>query len=85
MSRLGCVKEIVDVLAAKCTDDKQRNALSEAIGYMKNNLNVNKVEYHSFYEFLGKEMTELCHELGFSNVKIFKDFRGKERFMNLKN
>ncbi len=30
-------------------------------------------------EFLGKEMTSLCEELGFSNVRIYKDFRGKER------
>ncbi|MBE6337895.1 MAG: peptide chain release factor N(5)-glutamine methyltransferase [Lentimicrobiaceae bacterium] len=35
-------------------------------------------------EYLGKEMTELCKECGFSNVKIHKDFRGKERIMNLK-
>ena len=35
-------------------------------------------------EYLGKEMTELCKEFGFSNVKIHKDFRGKERIMNLK-
>ena len=35
-------------------------------------------------EYLGKEMTELCKEFGFFNVKIHKDFRGKERIMNLK-
>ena len=35
-------------------------------------------------EYLGKEMTELCKEFGFSNVKIHKDFREKERIMNLK-
>ena len=35
-------------------------------------------------EYLGKEMTSLCEEFGFSNVKIHKDFRGKERIMNLK-
>ncbi len=55
ISRLGCIKEIVDVLEANCKDEKQKNDLSEAMGYMKNNLNVNKVEYHSFYEFLGAE------------------------------
>lgn len=48
-------------------------------------LNENGEVWFEINEFLGKEMTELCHELGFSNVKIFKDFRGKERFMNLKN
>ncbi|MBQ4548986.1 MAG: peptide chain release factor N(5)-glutamine methyltransferase [Bacteroidales bacterium] len=35
-------------------------------------------------EYLVKEMTELCKEFGFSNVKIHKDFREKERIMNLK-
>ncbi|MBQ6929342.1 MAG: DUF885 family protein [Oscillospiraceae bacterium] len=54
-ARLGCVKNIVSVLKDNCTDAKQKSALADAIGYMKNNLNVNKVEYRSFYEFLGKE------------------------------
>ncbi|MBR2051060.1 MAG: peptide chain release factor N(5)-glutamine methyltransferase [Bacteroidales bacterium] len=35
-------------------------------------------------EYLGKEMTKLCKEFGFSNVKTHKDFREKERIMNLK-
>lgn len=35
-------------------------------------------------EYLGKEMTKLCYEFGFPNVIIHKDFRGKERIMNLK-
>lgn len=55
MSRLGFIKEIVDVLEAKCRNEKQKIALADALGYMKNNLDVNKCEYHSFYEFLGKE------------------------------
>ena len=32
-------------------------------------------------EFLGKEMTELCNKMGFSNIDIYKDFRDKERFL----
>lgn len=55
ISRFSCIKEIVNVLQANCRDDRQKTALSDALGYMKNNLNVNKCEYHSFYEFLGKE------------------------------
>jgi len=55
ISRLGAIKDIVSVLEVNCRDEKQKLALSEAIGYMKNNLGVNKVEYRSFYEFLGKE------------------------------
>ncbi|MBQ6896377.1 MAG: DUF885 family protein [Oscillospiraceae bacterium] len=55
ISRFSFIKEIVNVLQANCRDDRQKTALSDALGYMKNNLNVNKCEYHSFYEFLGKE------------------------------
>ena len=54
-SRLGYIKDIVNVLKSNCTDEKQKSELADAIGYMKNNLNVNKIEYRSFYEFLGKE------------------------------
>lgn len=36
-------------------------------------------------EFLGKEMSDLCHELGFSDVNIYKDFRGKERILAIHN
>ena len=55
ISRFSCIKEIVNVLQANCRDDRQKTALSDALGYMKNNLNLNKCEYHIFYEFLGKE------------------------------
>ena len=30
-------------------------------------------------EKFGKETAELCREMGFKNVEIIKDFRGKER------
>ena len=30
-------------------------------------------------EYLGKETTALCEEMGFSHIDISKDFRGKER------
>lgn len=63
LSRLGSIKEIVNVLEANCTDEKQKLALSDAIGYMKNNLNVNKVEYRSFYEFLGEEKVTILLSL----------------------
>ena len=32
-------------------------------------------------EYLGKEMKELCNEMGFSQVEVFNDFRGKERIL----
>ena len=53
--------------------------------FAKSNLNKNGQVWFEINEFLGKEMTELCEELGFSNVKIHKDFRGKERILRMKN
>ena len=50
--------------------------------FAKSNLNKNGKVWFEINEYLGKEMTELCEKLGFSNVKIYKDFRGKERFVS---
>ena len=50
--------------------------------FAKNHLKEKGEVWFEINEFLGKEMTELCEELGFSNVKIYKDFREKERFMS---
>ena len=58
LSRLGYIKEIVDILQQNCTQAKQKRELSDAIGYLKNNLDVNKCEYRSFYSFLGSEKEE---------------------------
>ena len=52
--------------------------------FAKSHLKENGEIWFEINEYLGKEMTELCKEFGFSNVKIHKDFRGKERIMNLK-
>ena len=47
--------------------------------FAKNNLKQNGEIWFEINEYLGKEMTDLCKEYGFSDVEIFKDFRGKER------
>ncbi len=52
--------------------------------FAKSHLKENGEIWFEINEYLGKEMTGLCKEFGFSNVKIHKDFRGKERIMNLK-
>ena len=52
--------------------------------FAKSHLKENGEIWFEINEYLGKEMTELCKEFGFSNVIIHKDFRGKERIMNLK-
>ena len=47
--------------------------------FAKTNLNQEGEIWLEINEYLGKEMTDLCKEYGFSDVEIFKDFRGKER------
>ena len=52
-----------------------RNILEFAKSHLKENGEI----WFEINEFLGKEMDDLCKEYGFSDVEIFKDFRGKER------
>ena len=47
--------------------------------FAKTHLNENSEIWFEINEYLGKEMTELCKTMGFSDVEIYKDFRGKER------
>ena len=47
--------------------------------FAKTHLNENGEIWFEINEYLGKEMTELCKTMGFSDVEIYKDFRGKER------
>ena len=47
--------------------------------FAKNNLNQDGEIWFEINEYLGKEMTDLCKGYGFSDIEIFKDFRGKER------
>ncbi len=51
--------------------------------FAKNNLNQDGEIWFEINEYLGKEMTDLCKEYGFSDVEIFKDFRGKERIVKV--
>ena len=51
--------------------------------FAKNNLKQNGEIWFEINEYLGKEMTVLCKEYGFSDVKIFEDFRGKERVVKV--
>lgn len=53
--------------------------------FAKSHLKENGEIWFEINEFLGKEMTDLCHELGFSNVEIHEDFRGKERILAIHN
>ena len=47
--------------------------------FAKKNLNQDGEIWFEINEYLGKEMTDLCKGYGFSDIEIFKDFRGKER------
>ena len=49
--------------------------------FAKSHLKENGEIWFEINEFLGKEMTELCNEMGFSQVEVFNDFRGKERVL----
>lgn len=51
--------------------------------FAQTHLNENGEIWFEINEYLGKEMTVLCKEYGFSDVKIFEDFRGKERVVKV--
>lgn len=53
--------------------------------FAKTHLKDNGEVWFEINEYLSKEMSDLCHELGFSNVKIHKDFRDRDRVMSLRN
>ena len=53
--------------------------------FAKSHLKENGEIWFEINEFLGKEMIDLCHELGFSDVEIYEDFREKERIMAIHN
>ena len=53
--------------------------------FAKIHLKENGEVWFEINEYLGKEMTDLCNEMGFSQVKVFNDFRGKERFLSVRS
>lgn len=56
-----------------------RNILEFAKSHLKENGEI----WFEINEYLGKEMADLCKEYGFSDIEIFKDFRGKERIVKV--
>ena len=67
------------------SDDNPLIFYRKILEFAKTHLNNNGEIWFEINEYLSKEMIDLCHELGFSNVKIHKDFRGKERIMAIYN
>ena len=67
------------------SDDNPLIFYRKILEFAKTHLNDNGEIWFEINEYLSKEMIDLCHELGFSNVKIHKDFRGKERIMAIHN
>ena len=57
-----------------------RAILEFAKSYLKENGEV----WFEINEYLGKEMIDLCHEMGFHEAEIISDFRGKERILRTK-
>ena len=52
--------------------------------FAKTHLKENGEVWFEINEYLGKEMTDLCKEMGFSQVEVFNDFRGKERILSVR-
>lgn len=53
------------------------------LGFANTHLKGHGMVWFEINEYLGKEMTDLCHNMGFSEVEIFKDFRGKDRIVKV--
>lgn len=66
------------------SDDNPLIFYRTILGFAQSHLNDNGMIWFEINEFLAPEMTSLCKEFGFSDVKIFNDFRGKDRFMKLR-
>ena len=67
------------------SDDDPLIFYRNILEFAKNNLRENGEVWFEINEYLGKEMIDLCYEMGFSNVNIYKDFREKERFLLIRN
>ncbi|MBR5602933.1 MAG: peptide chain release factor N(5)-glutamine methyltransferase, partial [Bacteroidales bacterium] len=52
--------------------------------FAKSHLKENGEVWFEINEYLGKEMIDLCHEMGFHEAEIISDFRGKERILRTK-
>lgn len=67
------------------SDDDPLIFYRNILGFAKTHLKENGEVWFEINEYLGKEMTNLCLEMGFSNVNIYKDFREKERFLSVRS
>lgn len=63
------------------SDDDPLVFYRSILRFAKDHLNENGEVWFEINEFLGKEMYFLCKEMGFNNIEIHKDFRGKERIV----
>ena len=52
--------------------------------FAKTHLKKNGEVWFEINEYLGKEMTDLCTEMGFSQIETLNDFRGKERILSVR-
>lgn len=57
---------------------------SKILEFALKTLKPDGVIWFEINERFGNNMTDLCHIKGFKNVEVFKDFRGKDRFMAIK-
>ena len=52
--------------------------------FAKTHLKENGEVWFEINEYLGKEMTDLCTAMGFSQIETLNDFRGKERILSVR-
>ena len=67
------------------SDDDPLIFYRNILEFTKTHLKENGEVWFEINEYLGKEMKDLCCEMGFSNVNIYKDFREKERFLSVRS
>lgn len=67
------------------SDDDPLIFYKNILEFAKTHLKENGEVWFEINEYLGKEMMDLCLEMGFSNVNIYKDFREKERFLSVRS
>ena len=67
------------------SDDNPLIFYRNILEFAKTHLKENGEVWFEINEYLGKEMKDLCCEMGFSNVNIYKDFREKERFLSVRS
>ena len=66
------------------SDDDPLIFYRKILEFAKTHLKESGEVWFEINEYLGKEMTDLCTEMGFSQIETLNDFRGKERILSVR-